>query len=562
MIKNIKNIFKLSKIFFQNSFQNPYIINKKTNKINWKSPFVWLIIILMITISLISINVIPYLIKINMEKIFLQIFFLILSIIMVFQVILASTNVYFFSKDFELVLPLPIKTENLLMSKFMTILFNLYFSEFIFVLFPLLIFGIFADLGLLYFIYLILILLIFPILFNLIISTIMMLLMKLSKFIKNKDVFQVIITFIFLIIIFIAEFEIATNIIEKIDNNLGDDQLINLISNFNNKLEVINNYFLIINPTINILENCKTLIAVINIFKVIFINLIFFIIFIFIGKKYYLKNILKNNNYYLKKINKKIFKKRSRKLNIKKAYIKKEFKILFKNPTFFMQCIFPNLILIVSLIIIVFLAAPNIQCLLLSDIFLEQNIEFSVDLSTICIVLGLIQIIFILSNISASSISREGNNAIYMKFLPIDYYKQFIYKSIPQILLNNFLILIILILIKIIFSTFDIVYLIFIFLIANLLNIINSEIMVLIDLLRPNLKWHSYYEAIKNNNNKLFQYGLTIIIVLFIKYLYEVLKNINLFKANVIIIIILLIIILIINKIIKNNIKRLYKNIN
>ena len=31
MIKKIKNIFNLTKIFFKSSFQNPYIIDKNTN---------------------------------------------------------------------------------------------------------------------------------------------------------------------------------------------------------------------------------------------------------------------------------------------------------------------------------------------------------------------------------------------------------------------------------------------------------------------------------------------------------------------------------------------------
>ena len=135
MIKKIKNIFNLTKLFFKNSFQNPYIIDKKTNKINKKSVFVWLIIIVMIAISYLSFEVIKVLVNMNQATIFLNIFFLILNVIMIFQVILASTNVYFFSKDFELVLPLPIKSDELLISKFNTILINLYFSELILIVY-------------------------------------------------------------------------------------------------------------------------------------------------------------------------------------------------------------------------------------------------------------------------------------------------------------------------------------------------------------------------------------------------------------------------------------------
>lgn len=564
MIKKIKNIFNLTKIFLKNSFQNPYIIDKKTNRINKKSIFVWLLIIVMIAISYLSMEVIKVLVDINQPTIFLNVFFLIFNIIMIFQVTLASTNIYFFSKDLELILPLPISTRELLIAKFNTILINLYFSEFIFAFFPLLIYGIFTYSGLLYYLYLFIILLIFPILTNLIISIIMMLFMKFSKFIKNKDIFQVVITLIFIFMIFLLEFKIGKNVINKVENNynINNQQVMQEIDNSNNKFENINKYFLIINPIINILNNCNKLNSIFELIKIIFINLLFFIIFIFIGEKYYLKNILKNNNnYYIKKIIINNLEKKSKKINKGISYIRKEFKLIFKNPVFFTQCIFPILMLMVSIFIIMLIALPNIRTILTTDI-LGEKIKISVDLSVICLILGIIQLVFSLSSISISAISREGKNAIFMKIIPIDFYKQFLYKSVPQIFINMILVFIILIFIKLIFPGFNFIYLIFLFILANLLNILNSNLMVLVDLYRPNLNWSADYEAIKNSNNKLFQYVLTILIILLLIYLCNIFSGINLNFACILMILILIIFILILNKIIKININKLIKKIN
>lgn len=563
MIKKIKNIINLTKIFFKNAFQNPYLIDPKTNKINKKSIFVWLIIIVMMAITYLSYMIIGELVKINQSILFLSIFFIVLMIIMIFQVILASTNVYFFSKDLELILPLPIKSEELLISKFNTILINLYFSEFIFAFFPLIIYGILTYAGFLYYFYLIIILLLFPILPNLIVTIIMMFLMKLSKFIKNKDIFQVIITLFLIFTIFLLEFKIGSNIINKIDNNFSieNQDTVQAFNEFNKKMENVNKYFLEINPTINILNNYNKLNSIFNLLKIIFINLFIFILFIFIGKKYYLKNILKNNNnYYLNKIKNNYLEKKLKKINKRNSYIKKEFKLLFKNPIFFMQCIFPVLILIISFIIITVVALPNIKAVLTSDLY-GNEIDFSVNLAAICTVLGIMQFIFTMSNISISAISREGKNAIYMKAMPIDFYKQFVYKTIPQIIINMVLIFIILILLKLIFTEFNFIYLILIFILANLFNIINSKLMVLVDLIKPNLNWKAEYEAIKNNN-KLFQYALTIIIILLLIYFNKIFSDINLIISCLSIILILIILILIINKIIKLNIKKLFKKIN
>lgn len=140
----------------------------------------------------------------------------------------------------------------------------------------------------------------------------MMILLKLSKFVKNKDIFQIIITLIFLFIVFLLEFKIGTNVIDKIDNNLNiqSEQVVNAFSEFNKKLENINKYFLEINPIIDILNNYNKLISIFYLLKIILINLIFFILFIFIGNKYYLKNILKNKNYLFgKRFKKKKYKK-------------------------------------------------------------------------------------------------------------------------------------------------------------------------------------------------------------------------------------------------------------
>lgn len=564
MIKKIKNIFNLTKIISKNSFQNPYLIDKKTNKINKKSVILLMSIILAITITYVSYEIIKELNKINQASLFLEIFLPLLMIIMFFQVILSSTNVYYFSRDFDILLPLPIKPEELLISKFNTILFNLYFFEGLFSVIPLIIYGIITGVNILYYLKLIIILFVFPIMPVLIVSIIIMFLIKLSKFIKNKDIFQIIITTIFMFFIFILEFYIGNFAINKIDNNvnLQEQEVALEFNNFNNKIKNINKYFLQINSSINFLINRDEGKIILELLNIIFIDIIFFGIFIFIGKRYYLKNILKNNNkYYLKNFNKFVDDKKIKKINYGRAYIKKEFKLLFKNPIFFMQCVFPELILVISIFIMSIVAVPNVRTLLTFDLS-ETEINFSVTLGTICLCVGIIQIISTLSNISITAVSRDGKNAEYiMKSIPIDYYKQFVYKTKPQIYVNFLLSIACLLLIKLVLPEFKFIHLLFILVIYNLINIINSILMVLVDLLKPNLNWNSEYEIFKQSNNKLFQYVFTIMIILLLVYFKRLFYKINLNISCSLIIIILILLLLIINKIIKLNIDKFYKKI-
>lgn len=565
MVKKIKNILNLTKVFSKNSFQSFNVIDEKTKKINKKSILVWLMIIVIIAISFLSLEIIQALDKINRPEIFLNFLFIILSLIMSFQVILASTNVYFFSKDMELILPFPIKSDELLISRFNIILINLYFSELIFAFFPLIIYGILTNVGFLFYFYIFFILLIFPILINLIISMIMILLMKLFKFIKNKNSFQIVITLILIFILFLFEFKIGSNIINKIDGdfNIENVETLQALGNFNEKIININKYFLEINPTIEILKNYNKINSIFYMLQIIFIDLFFIIIFIFIGNKFYLKNLLKSNIIYIKKVNKNILEKKinkSKKINKKYSYIAKEIKILIKNPIFFIQCVFPILILIISLVIIIGISIPSLKAVLTSDLF-NEKLDFSLDLNVICLILSVIQAIFTISNISLTAISREGKDAIYMKFIPLDFYEQFKYKTIPQIILNMILIFVIFVLMKLLFSSFDFIYLIILFILANLLNIINSELMVLVDLFKPNLNWDSDYDAIKIKRNKFFQYALTIIIILLLIYFNKLFIDLELLKSCFLMIFVLIIVNLIIRKIIKVNINKFFTKI-
>ena len=91
-----------------------------------------------------------------------------------------------------------------------------------------------------------------------------------------------------------------------------------------------------------------------------------------------------------------------------------------------------------------------------------------------------------------------------------------------------------------------------ILIISLLMNTLNSELMLLVDFVKPNLNCNSQYEVIKQNNNKLFQYVLSILIILFLNYFSKILDKINLKISYIFIIIFFGISIVIINIFNKN----------
>jgi ABC-2 type transport system permease protein len=566
MIKdNIKIIKDLTKIFLKSAYQDINIINKETKKINKRSVFVWLILIVSLALFYISNEIIKALVSSGYPEVFLSIYFLVLAIFIMFQTILVCTNIFYFSKDIELILPFPIKPVNLLIAKFNTLICTLYVSEAIFGIIPICIYGILTHSTLLFYIYAVLIFIFFPVFLALVLSIIMMFVMKISKFIKNKEIFQTIITLLLVTSIFIVEYNVINNIfiqnkeIKIVENNF---QIADKLIEFNNKIETSNKLFLVINPAVKVLKN-SNLQNIFEIIKIILIDFITFIIFIFIGKKTYLKDILKNTSYLIKTSNKRInLYKKCKKNIIFKAYIKKEFKNLFRNSMVFMQCVYPMIISLITVIIISIILLPKLNEVLNNpDIKqLIGNLEF--DLSIVYIILSGIQVLFMISPASLTSISRDGKNAGFMKYIPISYFRQILYKGLPQIFINSISVIIIVGILYYAFPSIGIVNVLLVFISSMILNVLNSYSMIIVDLLNPKLEWDSEYEILKQNNNRYFQYAFTVIVILILVYLNKVLEGINLNLAIIITSIVFLFILIIELILIKIRENKLMKKIN
>ena len=563
----IRKIVKLSQILIRDYFRKLDIFNKETKKINKKSNLLWLLIIIVITISFLTFKVINWLNSVGQGVLFLKIYLPIIATILLFQGTLICTDAYFFSKDLEYILSLPIKPIELLIAKFNNIISISYVMEVLFLAIPLFIYGIVVTKTIIYFFCMILVLIVIPIFFITIISLMMQIIMKLRKFIKNRDVFQILIVLIVSIVISLSEgyllnaifsdniIEAQTNANNKIENVQINIEILHA------KLDKLNSFFIIINPSISILTNLKMLNILLQLIKLICICSIMFFIFIIFGKMMYLKNILKNMTYInKKKNNKKIQKNLYEKSSIKKSYIKNEFKKLIKNPTFFIQCVFQYIFIVFIFLLLINLLIPIVLKSFKEQKIIDEIEKNNIILQVMCIALSIIQIISSFNNISITAISREGKNAIIMKYIPVSLYEQFIWKTIPQIVLNLIPIFGVFIILKNI-ANFYIWHYIVGILIAVELNIINSFTMLIVNLKNPNLSWGTENSSIKDSSNKLYQYVTTMTEVLVLIYLVKIFESINIVISLASIFIILLTILFIINFYVKKNINKLFVKI-
>ena len=113
---NIKKIKELTKIFSKEAYQDLNIYNLKNKKLNSKSIFLWMVVIIIIAIFYLSYQIINFLVSAGIPYIFLNFYLLILFIIISFQTILKIVNILFFSKSMKNILPLPISNMEILIS--------------------------------------------------------------------------------------------------------------------------------------------------------------------------------------------------------------------------------------------------------------------------------------------------------------------------------------------------------------------------------------------------------------------------------------------------------------
>ena len=267
----IKNILLLTKISTRNFLQNLNLLDKKTKKINKKSMYVWLIVIVVLAIAFVSNEVLNILEDYGQMPLFLNVLFTIAIIIMFMQTIIASMNILYFSKDIEYFLPMPIKAEELLLSKVNTIINILYGTELLFMLIPLLLYGISTTASFSYYLYVILALVLLPIFPVVLVSIITLIIMKFIKIIKNKNNFQIFITLFFVFLIVFAE----VLFIKGITSTQFNIDTIGI--NASNISEIINRSMIVINPLISILNQNQVFI---NLVKVIAIYAVMYAILI------------------------------------------------------------------------------------------------------------------------------------------------------------------------------------------------------------------------------------------------------------------------------------------
>lgn len=545
----MNKIVSLTKVLIKNSFQKYNENNKNKNIVGKVILYILLGAYLMGIFAFLSYGLISTLKQANQESMFIGIFLLGLALLTIIQSIISATNVFYFSKDIEYILPLPLKPKEILISKLNVILITEYIMEIIFAVTPITIYGIINLQGPMFYIISLLVLIVFPIIPILIATFIIMIIMSFSKRFKNKDRFRLIAPLIGIILAVIMSFSLSGT------TNYSEEDLLNSLKQANSMLEMVSDNLPIIKPAINAIVNS----SFVEFLKLLGITLILYIVFILIGNKIYFRGVIGNLSSGTKK-GKEVKLKKIKTNSIGKSYIIKEFKVLLKNPIFFIQCVLPSVLMpIIFLgIFIVTLNTNNSQEALnefksVLGIYIETPIGLA-------IIISVTEFLTSMLYIAPTVISRDGQNAIFMKYIPISYYKQLIYKGIPNIFFGTITSTIVIAFIYILAKP-SLLFLLTVFIINLILLILQTLLMELVDLRKPKLEWTTEYAVVKQNLNLLWPVVLNLLEIGIILIISILLNFTNYLLTAIILIVIHIIITYFVNKYMYKNQNELFNKI-
>ena len=547
-------VLSLSKVIFKNSFQNMETAKEVNNKKSKSMIILYIFAFLYLAgiVGVFSNSLISELLKINQEKMFLGVILLGIAGFVLIQTIFSAINLLYYSKDNEYILPLPLKPSQIVIAKTNVLLVTEYFIVAILGLIPLSIYGILTYANILYYIEMVIVLLIFPIIPILISSLLVLIVMSFAKFTKNRNRFQLIATILILVIVFIASFAMG-------NTDSSPEELVQMVMKANGMVELVKNAFPTLGMAIESLTNVNIGIQLLNIILLIATTAIIYALYVFVGQKLYLKGAV-GNLYSGKKNKKKIDEKKAFKNStIFKTYVGKEFKILLRNPIFFMQCVLPAIlfpILIIGMTILGINEESNGQTIDFANMFINKT-SIYIGIGILCVIQFFLMFIYI----SVTAISRDGQNASFMKYIPVKYMKQIDYKVMPNIIMTSIMSIITVIIAGILIKA-DILYLLLILITSIIMGVFQSYVLIIVDLKKPKLEWNSEYAVVKQNMNLIWSVVISLISITVLIISGVVLENtFNSFILTGIIALVYLLVTIITRNYINNNINKLMEKI-
>ncbi len=517
----MSNYLSLTKVFLKNIKMSKS--NNKRAKIIFNILIIFTIVFIIFPFLLIS-AIFVYqttidLKDINYESIGLKLMCYIVSIftfIFSFPVIL---NELYFSNDIEKLLPLPIKPVELVFSKFTACFIVENLIQVLLVIVSIISYVAALNLDIFNILLSLLQLFTLPIIPMIYTAIICLIIMNFAKRIKNKETIKkiasMLVVGLFLLFFFII-------------SSLKDFNFQTYIENFANGDHKFFDIMNVIFPHIDLFAKTITNKDILSLLFYLILNVLFIGLFLLLAKHIYYNSVigLSSKDTKTKTNSTKLLKNIKSKSTLR-SYIEKEFKILVRTPSFFINCIVINFIWPIFVLTIHRIVLTDYGIARLRDMLGYNNNKTKIIL--LLIMAGLSILLPAMNSIAATSFSREGKHFSFMKYIPVSYKKQWLAKYITSMIISfvgiNVFATIFYLLIRL-----DILTILLFYIISLLAVSLTNLIGMYIDSIQPKLIWDDENNALRENFNTFISMSVALLLcglVCGITYFY-LFKNIQL----------------------------------
>ena len=409
-------------------------------------------------------------------------------------------SVFYFSGDIENLLPLPLKSYQIIGSKFTAALISESVMEFIVIIAAFA--GYILASGRSWWSWILSVfgMLTLPIIPLAYCAIICMLIMLLSGFIKNKDTVNKITGFLTLGVV------IGIAILVSKMGGLDTNKLVEALSDPNNPLlNVMNCIF----PQVHFLVSAMVNNTFINLIFYIAVNGLAIAVFLIIAEAVYFKTAVGINYVAGKKKSKDKIISSFKMHNPCVTYLKKEFKILFRTPAYFTNCIIINLIWPVFLYIVYLL---NGKTNFLDDFIYGIHNGNEESVLILILAISALSVLITAANcIASSALTREGKHFAFMKYIPLSYIAQINVKALVSIIISGAG-MIIYVIAAAVYLNLGIKMSIFCCMVSLLSVTFVSYFGIFMDSVNPKLVWDDELNALRGNYNVFFNMAVAILL--------------------------------------------------
>ena len=454
------------------------------------------------------------LLPLQQEGLVLSLLFIALSSVTFFMSIFLVPAVYYFSKDSETLLALPLKPEEIVLSKFCLSVVYEYLTTFLLAIPVLVAYIQVMNPDVFFYVKVLIILLLSPVVPLAFGAVIIMVIMAFVPFFKNRDLFNYASGFLAL------AFAIGINVVVGGTATLSQEKLLAMLTEGNNSLLAI---FKFMFP--NLPFAIQSLVDGSWISFILFIIITALVVFVFltISKIVYFIGIIGVNETAAgrKQLNFKAYQKETSTKGAMMSYFLKEMRLMIRTPIYLLNNIATAFILPIIFLVSIGSSVSGEEEF---SAFIKSidwtNPDLLLIVSFAGLALGLMM--STLNLITPTALSREGSNIFFMKYIPMSYVKQIQAKIMSGLVVSFFGILFSLVAAVFLLKMHPIV--IILILVMSIQGMIFMNYLgMIVDLIRPKLVWEQEAAAVKQNLNAAFTmipaFALSFLPFLLMRYL-------------------------------------------